>query len=567
MDKSWMNLSDRLKSNQYAEGVKQFLTQAENHAMGSGCIRCPCRICSNNIWLPISEVETHLFITGINPNYTNWIFHGDKDPFETVNNSDDSVEVSHQEEYIDDMDEMLGDFMESTFVDVASGNTTTPHEHQASPILGPAQTSAYEKLLNDARRPLFDGCKNFSQLSFIVKLLHIKTIGGWSIKSFDILLKLLRSAFPNVVLPHSYEESRSMERGLGFSYSKIHACPNDYILYWKQNSELNECPKCNTSRWMESTHKSRPIPQKVLRHFPLKPRLQRLYMSSKTAADMRWHKEQRAHDGINMRHPADSEAWITFDEEHRWFAKDARNVRLGLASDGFNPFNNMAKPYSIWPVILVPYNLPPWLCMKEAFFMTSLIIPGPKSPGNEIDVYLQPLVDELSNLWENGVATYDAFSEETFMLHAALLWTINDFPAYGNLSDWSTKWKLACPSCNLGTDSMWLTYGRKHTYMGHRRFLPLEHTWRKKKSIFNGKEDHRTPPTLLTGPELLGQLTSIGHVSFGKCSKKHKRTPEELNWTKKSIFFNLPYWSTLKFQHNLDVMHIEKKFATASWAR
>ncbi|XP_040999481.1 uncharacterized protein LOC121245474 [Juglans microcarpa x Juglans regia] len=235
-----------------------------------------------------------------------------------------------------------------------------------------------------------------------------------------------------------------------------------------------------------------------------------------------------------MRYPADSEAWITFDEEHRWFAEDARNVRLGLASDGFNPFNNMAKPYSIWPVILVPYNFPLWLCMKEAFFMTSLIIPGPKSPRNEIEVYMQPLVDELSNLWENGVATYDPFSEETFMLHAALLWTINDFPAYEIIHIWGI------------VDSYhWITHGGK------------------KKSIFNGKEDHCTPPTLLTGPELLGQLTCIGHVSFGKCSKKRKHTPEELNWTKKSIFFNLPYWSTLKFQHNLDVMHIEKSICNS----
>ena len=31
-----------------------------------------------------------------------------------------------------------------------------------------------------------------------------------------------------------------------------------------------------------------------------------------------------------------------------------------------------------------------------------------------------------------------------------------------------------------------------------------------------------------------------------------------LNWTKKSIFYELPYWSLLSLCHNLDVMHIEK---------
>ena len=64
--------------------------------------------------------------------------------------------------------------------------------------------------------------------------------------------------------------------------------------------------------------------------------------------------------------------------------------------------------------------------------MMSLLIPGPKSPGKDIDVYLQPLIDEL-NEWV-GVRAYDAYKKERFTLRAAILWTINDFPAYGMLS-------------------------------------------------------------------------------------------------------------------------------------
>ena len=30
------------------------------------------------------------------------------------------------------------------------------------------------------------------------------------------------------------------------------------------------------------------------------------------------------------------------------------------------------------------------------------------------------------------------------------------------------------------------------------------------------------------------------------------------NWTRCSIFWELPYWSKLLIRHNLDVMHIEK---------
>jgi hypothetical protein len=58
-----------------------------------------------------------------------------------------------------------------------------------------------------------------------------------------------------------------------------------------------------------------------------------------------------------------------------------------------------------------------------------------------IDVYLQPLIDELIELWVKGVESWDEDKKEKFALHALLLWTINDFPAYAMLSGWSTKGK------------------------------------------------------------------------------------------------------------------------------
>ena len=60
-----------------------------------------------------------------------------------------------------------------------------------------------------------------------------------------------------------------------------------------------------------------------------------------------------------MRHPTDSSAWLHFDNQYLDFAIQKRNVRLGLSSDGINPFANMSKRYSIWSVMTVVYNLPP----------------------------------------------------------------------------------------------------------------------------------------------------------------------------------------------------------------
>ena len=131
-------------------------------------------------------------------------------------------------------------------------------------------------------------------------------------------------------------------------------------------------------------------------------------MSSKIARWMTWHNDGRSlRENGEMRHPADSPAWLHFDSQYPDFAVEKRNVRLCLASDGFNPFTNMSRRYSLWPVMTVVYNLPPWMCMKQTYTMMSLLIPGPTEPGNDIDVYMQPLIEELKDLWVNGVETYD----------------------------------------------------------------------------------------------------------------------------------------------------------------
>ena len=135
-----------------------------------------------------------------------------------------------------------------------------------------------------------------------------------------------------------------------------------------------------------------------------------------------------------MSYPADGEAWDHFSHTHPYFSRDPRNVRLGLYTDGFNPFRGLVASYSCWPVFLTPYNLPPGMGTKRENLFLSLLIPGPKSPGKNIDIYLRPLIDELKLLWSDGVQSYDASRKQNFNLKAALMWTISDFPAYSMLS-------------------------------------------------------------------------------------------------------------------------------------
>ena len=110
-----------------------------------------------------------------------------------------------------------------------------------------------------------------------------------------------------------------------------------------------------------------------------------------------------------------------------------------------NPFGEWGSNHSTWPVTLCMFNILSWLCMKQKYMMMPVLIQGPKQPGNDIDVYLRPLIDELLLLWnKEGVRVWDEYKQENFKFRALLFITINDWPALSNLSSQSNKGYQAC---------------------------------------------------------------------------------------------------------------------------
>jgi hypothetical protein len=84
--------------------------------------------------------------------------------------------------------------------------------------------------------------------------------------------------------------------------------------------------------------------------------------------------------------PLPSIQWRKIDRKYKDFVGEARNIRFGLSTDGFNPFADFSCGHSTWPVTLCMFNLPGWMCMKRKFIMMPVLIQGPKQPGNDIDV-------------------------------------------------------------------------------------------------------------------------------------------------------------------------------------
>ncbi|KAM1513467.1 hypothetical protein ACFX1Z_024891 [Malus domestica] len=292
----------------------------------------------------------------------------------------------------------------------------------------------FTSLLEDAELPLFLGCTKYTNMRAVVVLYKFKAMHGLTDSGYNDLLQILSDMLLDEnTLPYSLNLTKKLLKTFDLGYEKIN---NDCCLFWKDREHLETCPTCDASRWKtndrtKKIHKG--IPAKVLRYFPIIPRLRRMFRSPKKAKQLLWHSKHKSKDG-KIRHPIDSSAWERIDRKYPNFASDPRNLRFALSSDGFNPFDDLSSIYSVWPVVLVTYNLPPSLCMSKDNVILSLLIPGKEQPGNDIDVYFEPLIDDLKKLWNNGIEVYDAFSKSMFNLKAILMWTISDFLAYENLS-------------------------------------------------------------------------------------------------------------------------------------
>ena len=527
MERSWIT-NTKPGDPEYMAGVKEFINFALRNSNTNDRMPCPCYMCHNLIHKRVDEILNHLNKWAFDRTYTYWTFHGEgKDKTFTGTGMDGTRNdpVSDECDRLEDMLQAVGKNFNSN-------------------------PSTFETLLNDSEKPLYDGCAKYTKLSGVLKLYNLKAGHGWTDVSFSALLEVVKDMLPeDNVLPSGTYEAKKILSTMGLGYDKIHACPNDCILYRNEFESLESCHVCHASRYKKKAG----IPAKVLWYFPIIPRFRRLFSNPTDAEKLTWHHNGRTRDNL-LRHPADSPQWRFIDEKFSEFGKEERNLRLALSTDGMNPFSSLSSTYSTWPVILVTYNLSPSLCMKRKYMMLSLLISGPKQPGNDIDVYLQPLIDDLKFLWEKGVDVFDAHRKEMFNLKAMLFCTIQDYPAYGNLSGYTVKGKTACPLCEDGFKGTWLKASKKNIFIGHRRFLPSEHTYRKRKKAFDGKQMFESRPKVPSSGEVFEKIKDI-HITFGK---KNRKDLQKQGYKKCSVLWQLPYWKHLFVRHSLDIMHIEK---------
>lgn len=273
MDKSWISKPRNDKA--YMDGVTNFIKFAVEKAIINGKILCPCRKCYNRFSFSSEVVEEHLIWNGFLLGYTDWVLHGES--FLMSRFDDSSIEETLTDQRTSSMqggklgqDDIGGLLRDAFGITTNDMNTTVienetiienldepndeahasrefdgQHFSECPTNASTNDTNQYEKLVLDCDQELYPGCKNYSKISFILRLFHLKSLNGWSGKSFTMLLQLLKDAFPKgTSLPISSYEAKKLIKELGLGYEKIHACPNDCILYSGERLNQENCEVC-----------------------------------------------------------------------------------------------------------------------------------------------------------------------------------------------------------------------------------------------------------------------------------------------------------------------------------
>jgi hypothetical protein len=194
----------------------------------------------------------------------------------------------------------------------------------------------FETLDKASRDILYEerkGChKKDTVLWRTLELLKLKASNGWSDSSFSDLLELLSKVLPKPNgLPTSTYLAKKIICPLILGVEKIHACPNNCILYRKEHELKEKCPRCKASRYKQNNDseedscnnkrkgqkrknvtpldqdiqgsKERKVPALVMWYLPVIDRLNRIFSNLRDAQLLLWHVHQKM-DG-KIRHPTD----------------------------------------------------------------------------------------------------------------------------------------------------------------------------------------------------------------------------------------------------------------------
>lgn len=136
--------------------------------------------------------------------------------------------------------------------------------------------------------------------------------------------------------------------------------------------------------------------------------LMRLIFSNKEMVQALEYHRKRMQEGDNVSDIMDSDLHKYLEEHEKDFMQCPRNLLFGLSSDGTLVQKHAKQKdrttgsgeYSMWPIILICYNLPPWLRYLSRYMFLVGLVDGPKPGVVGLMCALEVVIDQLLYIYK-----------------------------------------------------------------------------------------------------------------------------------------------------------------------
>jgi hypothetical protein len=291
---------------EFITGLQGFLCVADANKR-NGFVVYPFSVCKNKKNYSSSRtLHVHLLRHGFRPNYNCWTKHGERGVTMEDNEEEDDDNYPKFPEYGDTfMGEVEGE-AEGKVEGEAEGEAHDEPADDLDRTIADAQgdyetdkeREKLDRMLEDHKNSLYLKCKNgLKKLGSTLELLKWKPEEGLSDSGFEKLLKMMKYMLSkDNKLPASTYEAKKVVRPLDLEVQKIHACPNDCILYRSNYENLNECLICTALRYkirgddpgdVEGKPPRKRVPTKVMWYAPIIPQLKHLFRCKEHAKSLR----------------------------------------------------------------------------------------------------------------------------------------------------------------------------------------------------------------------------------------------------------------------------------------
>jgi hypothetical protein len=288
-------------------------------------MQCPCIECHGHRKLLLKIVREYLILNGRDPNFRVWRGPGKRDLSDEewegnmcTRNQQLQVEPNSQvdmrrmvdnafmeEPFPPDVEEIVHDVVTGAFDlgdSVHEECNDGSREGDGASLLDQGVTSAEDieghensdgfdpTMLEEAIQELYKGSRS-TKLAATILLMNLYTVHEVSNNFADELFTILhRHLLPKGnILPRNHYVAKSLTSKLGLTYTSIHACGKGCVLFRGKYADAERCPKYDGPRFSDGDRKKYLV--KILRYFPIIPRLQRMFRSPSISALMKWHAE------------------------------------------------------------------------------------------------------------------------------------------------------------------------------------------------------------------------------------------------------------------------------------